>query len=84
MSSSSICRPDLDRGGRIVGMIGVDHNRHRVTDGSADRLAKLDVLVYAKAEFELDCFKAHLGALLGLFDQIRCWIPIALAVEPRG
>jgi hypothetical protein len=51
-------------------VIGIDHDCHRLADGSADRLAKPDVLTDAKAELEFDRRKACIGTLLRLVPMI--------------
>src|SRR5262249_14780332 len=54
---------EADRGGCVIGVIGVDHDRHRVANGPAYLAAQTDVVVDAKAELELDRTESRIGAL---------------------
>ena len=75
---------EADRRGRIVGVVGVDHDGHLVADRAAHRLAQPHILVDPEAELELDRGKPLGDALVRLLDQIGERIAAALPIKAGG
>src|SRR5262249_4387653 len=62
---------EADCAGRVIGVIGVDHDCDLIPNGAPYLSAKSDVVVDAEAELELDRRKAFIRALSRLVAQIR-------------
>ena len=83
MSRASISRPSRIAAGRVVGVVGVDHDA-RCRSPIARRTVShsRDIVVEAKAELQFDAGEALGDALARLLDQIGERVAAALAVEP--